>query len=129
MNPGIYPGFLFFETLSHKYYTMATQFYRTLDDIVKLKQENQQRLTNRVAEINENTQHQSYDAELAALKSNLKVVGVNSESVEQTIEEQWLDKNKRIEFIKENNIKHGSPRWFRVMYARPELTGEDPFGE
>lgn len=105
---------------------MATQFYRTLDDIVKLKQENQQRLNDRVAEINENTQ--SYDAELAALKSNLKIIGVDSSS-HPSIEDQWIDKSKRQEFIREHNIKHGSPRWFRVMYAQPKLTGEDPFGE
>ena len=107
---------------------MATQFYRTLDDIVKLKQENQQRLNDRVAEINQGTTTESYDQELAALKSNLKMIGVSNQS-EQSIEDQWHDKSKRQEFIREHNIKPGTPRWFKVMYARPDLTGEDPYGE
>jgi hypothetical protein len=106
---------------------MATQFYRTLDDIVKLKQENQQRLNDRVVEINETTNDSSYEDELAALKSNLKLVGATNSS--DSIEDRWNDRSKRQEFIKEHNIKPGSPRWFRVMYARPDLTGEDPFGE
>ena len=112
-----------------KYFTMATQFYRTLDDIIKLKQENQQRLQDRVADINESTSNSSYDDELAALKSNLKTIGVSDSLTEKSIEDKFIDKSKRLEFIREHNIKHGSPRWFRVMYARPELTGEDPFGE
>ena len=107
---------------------MATQFYRTLDDIVKLKQENQQRLGDRIAEINETTNDSSYEDELAALKTNLKQIGATNSS-NQSIEDTWIDKSRRQEFIKEHNIKSGSQRWFRVMYARPDLTGEDPFGE
>jgi hypothetical protein len=107
---------------------MATQFYRTLDDIVKLKQENQQRLNDRVIEINETTNDSSYDDELAALKSNLKTIGVDNQS-NGSIEDKWIDRSRRQEFIREHNIKQGTPRWFRVMYAQPDLTGEDPFGE
>lgn len=109
---------------------MATQFYKTLEDILKLKQENAQRIQDRMSELTEHTVNKSYDDELAALKSNLKELGVGSESLsEQSIESKFIDRSARLQFIKENNIKHGSPRWFRVMYARPELTGEDPFGE
>lgn len=108
---------------------MATQFYRTLDDIVKLKQENQQRLQTRVTEINENSSSQSFDDELSALKQNLKTIGANDSQLEKSIEDKWNDRSKRQEFIKEHNIKQGTPRWFRVMYAQPDLTGEDPFGE
>ena len=107
---------------------MATQFYRTLDDIVKLKQENQQRLNDRVVEINSAQDNSLYEDELASLKANLKQVGVTN-SPSHSIEDVWNDRSKRQEFIKEHNIKHGSPRWFRVMYAQPELTGEDPYGE
>ena len=106
---------------------MATQFYRTLDDIVKLKQENQQRLNDRVVEINETVNDSSYEDELSALKANLKQIGVTNS--DNTIEDRWNDRSRRQEFIREHNIKPGSPRWFRVMYAQPELTGEDPFGE
>ena len=108
---------------------MATQFYRTLEDILKLKQENADRIQEKISEINESTPNSSYDDELAALKSNLKTIGVSNSLTEQSIEDKFIDKSKRLEFIREHNIKHGSPRWFRVMYARPELTGEDPFGE
>lgn len=106
---------------------MATQFYRTLDDIVKLKQENQQQLGDKVVEINETVDDSSYEDQLSALKANLKQIGVTNS--DGSIEDRWNDRSRRQEFIKEHNIKPGSPRWFRVMYARPDLTGEDPFGE
>jgi hypothetical protein len=105
---------------------MATQFYRTLDDIVRLKQENADRLEQRVSQINQSVVDESYDDELARLKSNMQQLGVNQASEQ---EQSAIDRSTRMQFIKEHNIKHGSPRWFRVMYARPELTGEDPFGE
>ena len=109
---------------------MATQFYKTLDDILKLKEENAQRIQDRMSELSEHTINTSYDDELATLKVNLKQMGVSDGSFEKrSIEDKFIDKSKRLEFIKENNIKHGSPRWFKVMYAKPELTGEDPFGE
>jgi len=106
--------------------TMATQFYRTLDDIVKLKQENADRLDQRVSQINQSMVDESYDDELARLKSNMQQLGVNQESEQ---EQAAFDRSRRQEFIREHNIKHGSPRWFRVMYAQPKLTGEDPYGE
>ena len=56
-----------------------------------------------------------------------RLAGINSNSVSD--EPSIFDKSNRIKFIQENNIKHGTPRWFKVMYARPELTGEDPYGE
>jgi hypothetical protein len=104
---------------------MATQFYRTLDDIMRLKQENADRLEKRVEQINHAVVDESYDDELARLKSNMRQLGVD-QSVSDV---SSVDNSKRIEFIREHNIKPGTPRWFRVMYARPELTGEDPFGE
>lgn len=108
---------------------MATQFYKTLDDILRLKQENTARVQDRISEINQSSIGESYDDELARLRLNLRELGVSNESYENSIEQKFIDKSARIQFIKENNIKHGSPRWFRVMYAQPELTGEDPFGE
>jgi hypothetical protein len=104
---------------------MATQFYRTLDDIMRLKQENADRLEQRVEQINHAVVDESYDDELARLKSNMRQLGVDQSGGDVSS----IDNSKRIEFIREHNIKPGTPRWFRVMYARPELTGEDPFGE
>lgn len=108
---------------------MATQFYRTMDDFVKLKQENEQKLNDKVFEINKNTDNRSFDEELVALKSNLKMIGVDESHQEKSIEQESIDRGRRIRFIQEHNIRPGTPRWFRVMYARPELTGEDPYGE
>jgi len=105
---------------------MATQFYRTLDDIVKLKQENERQL--QVSETT-HTDSTSFNEELASLKSNLRLMGVDSSLAERSIEEESIDRSRRIRFIQEHNIKPGTPRWFRVMYARPEITGEDPYGE
>jgi hypothetical protein len=56
----------------------------------------------------------------------MQQLGVNQASEQ---EQSAIDRSTRMQFIKEHNIKQGTPRWFRVMYARPELTGEDPFGE
>ena len=108
---------------------MATQFYRTLDDIVRLKQENEQRYQINKSSIDETRSDESFDQELALLKSNLKTIGTGSESNEKSIEDKFIDESRRLEFIREHNIKQGTPRWFRVMYAQPDLTGEDPFGE
>jgi hypothetical protein len=105
---------------------MATQFYRTLDDIVKLKQENADRLEQQVSRINQSIVDESYDDELSRLKTNMQQLGVNQASEQ---EQSAIDRSTRMQFIKEHNIKHGSPRWFRVMYAQPKLTGEDPYGE
>jgi hypothetical protein len=106
---------------------MAKQFYRTFQDIVELKQQNEQQLQNRITEINQTTSHSSFEQELAALKLNLKTVAGSNEH--QSIEDKFIDKCKRNEFIQQHNIKPGTPRWFRVMYAQPDLTGEDPYGE
>lgn len=108
---------------------MATQFYKTLDDILRLKEENAQRVQDKISAINQSSIDESYDDELARLRTNLRELGVSDKSYENSIDQKFIDRSARIQFIKENNIKHGSPRWFKVMYARPELTGEDPFGE
>ena len=99
---------------------MATQFYRTLDDILRLKQENQQQIQEKLTQY-EST-NEDYDAELANLR---RLIGPVQDATEQSFD----DKSRRHQFIREHNIKPGTPRWFRVMYARPDLTGEDPFGE
>ena len=108
---------------------MATQFYRTLDEIMRLKQENSDRIQNRISEINEHSVEPDYTDALANMRKLAGLDGRSSAFSDQSIEGKFIDKSERIQFIKEHNIKHGSPRWFKVMYARPELTGEDPFGE
>jgi len=36
---------------------------------------------------------------------------------------------KKQQYIRENNIKLGTQEWFKVMFAKPHLTGEDPFSK
>jgi hypothetical protein len=36
---------------------------------------------------------------------------------------------KKAQYIRENNIKPGDQAWFKVMFAKPHLTGEDPFSK
>jgi hypothetical protein len=34
---------------------------------------------------------------------------------------------KKAQYMRENNIKPGDKEWFKVMFAKPHLTGENPF--
>lgn len=34
--------------------------------------------------------------------------------------------NEKAELMKQNNIKPGSPEWFRLWFSKPYLTGEKP---
>lgn len=33
------------------------------------------------------------------------------------------------EYQRKNNIQPGTPEWFKLWFARPTMTGEDPFGK
>jgi len=61
--------------------------------------------------------------ELAKLKA---LAGVTS-SASTAVDDRYSMSNRQ-KFIKENNIKPGTPEWFQTMFAKPELTGEDPYG-
>ena len=37
--------------------------------------------------------------------------------------------SKKQEFMREHNIRPGDKEWFKVMFAKPHLTGEDPFSK
>jgi hypothetical protein len=37
--------------------------------------------------------------------------------------------NEKKQIEKDQNIKPGSPEWFRLWFAKPELTGEKPVGD
>jgi hypothetical protein len=39
------------------------------------------------------------------------------------------DANEKKQVEKERNIKPGTPEWFRLWFAKPELTGEKPVGD
>ncbi len=34
---------------------------------------------------------------------------------------------KKAQYMRENNIKPGDKDWFKVMFAKPHITGESPF--
>lgn len=36
---------------------------------------------------------------------------------------------KKQQYMRENNIKPGTQEWFKVMFAKPHITGEDPFSK
>ena len=36
---------------------------------------------------------------------------------------------KKQQYMRENNIKPGDKEWFKVMFAKPHLTGENPFSK
>jgi hypothetical protein len=36
---------------------------------------------------------------------------------------------KKAQYMRENNIRPGDPEWFAVLFAKPHLTGEDPFSK
>jgi len=105
---------------------MATQFYKTAEEWQQIKDRNSNIIRDKITEYNESAE-QDFDSALADLKSRLSGLGVNS--VQQSVTRRSTDRAARMKFIQENNIKHGSPRWFKVMYARPELTGEDPYSD
>ena len=48
---------------------------------------------------------------------------------ENTIGPDLHSAAKKSQFMKENNIKPGTEAWFKVMFAKPHLTGEDPFSK
>ena len=33
----------------------------------------------------------------------------------------------KAQYMRENNIKPGTKEWFKLWFAKPELTGENPF--
>lgn len=37
--------------------------------------------------------------------------------------------SRKAQYMRENNIKPGTQEWFKVMFAKPHLTGEDPFSK
>jgi hypothetical protein len=61
--------------------------------------------------------------ELKRLSGSGKVTG------ESTFTPNHELASKKAKFISDNNIKPGDREWFKVMFAKPHLTGEDPFSK
>lgn len=61
--------------------------------------------------------------ELKRLSGNGKITG------ETTVTPNYELAAKKAEYMRENNIKPGDKEWFKVMFAKPHLTREDPFSK
>ena len=61
--------------------------------------------------------------ELKRLSGGGKITG------ETTVEIDTALQAKKAQYMRENNIRPGDPEWFAVMFAKPHLTGEDPFSK
>jgi len=61
--------------------------------------------------------------ELKRLSGSGKITG------ETTVIPNHQLASKKAEYMRENNIKPGTEAWFKVMFAKPHLTGEDPFSK
>lgn len=104
---------------------MATQFYKTLEDWQKLKSQQSQKIQEKIQLCNSHID-ENFDTELDNIK---KLAGLNNAKFIESIDQPFIDSSARQQFIRENNIEPGTPRWFKVMFALQRLTGEDPFGE
>jgi hypothetical protein len=61
--------------------------------------------------------------ELKRLSGNGKITG------ETTVTPNYELAAKKAEYMRENNIRPGDKEWFKVMFAKPHLTGENPFSK
>ena len=68
-----------------------------------------------------------YDAELAEM---LSIAGINPQQLaaRNTIENKSKTAAEKSRFQAENKVQPGTDEWFRLWFARPDLTGENPFG-
>jgi hypothetical protein len=61
--------------------------------------------------------------ELKRLSGNGKITG------ETTVTPDSALATQKAQYMRENNIRPGDKEWFKVMFAKPHLTGEDHFSK
>lgn len=59
--------------------------------------------------------------DLKRLSGNGKITG------ETTVTPDSALATRKIEYMREHNIRPGDKEWFKVMFAKPHITGESPF--
>ena len=59
--------------------------------------------------------------ELKRLSGNGKITG------EVTVAPNSALATRKAEYMRENNIRPGSKEWFKLWFAKPDITGENPF--
>jgi hypothetical protein len=68
--------------------------------------------TERLQEYRANTEQANRERNCAAQGSNISITGTEKAQIQR-----------------DNNIRPGSPEWFRLWFSRPYMTGEKPTGK
>jgi hypothetical protein len=56
-----------------------------------------------------------------------RLAGVNEQSTEDSMGENLsYVGTKKAQYQRKHNIKPGTPEWFKLWFAQPKLTGENP---
>jgi len=61
--------------------------------------------------------------ELKRLSGNGKITG------ESTVTPNSHLASQKAQYMRENNIRPGDKEWFKLWFAQPHITGEDPFSK
>jgi hypothetical protein len=61
--------------------------------------------------------------ELKLLSGNGKITGETNTTSNSALASQ------KAQYMRENNIRPGDKEWFKLWFARPDITGENPFGK
>jgi hypothetical protein len=56
-----------------------------------------------------------------------KLAGIDKETIMQSMGENLsYVGTAKAQYQRKHNIKPGTPEWFKLWFAQPKLTGEDP---
>jgi hypothetical protein len=61
--------------------------------------------------------------ELKRLSGNGKITG------ETTVTPNSVLATQKAQYMREHNIRPGDKEWFKLWFAQPHITGEDPFSK
>lgn len=61
--------------------------------------------------------------ELKRLSGSGKITGETTQPIDTQLQ------SKKSQYIRDNNLRPGDPEWMRVMFAKPHITGENPFSK
>ena len=61
--------------------------------------------------------------ELKRLSGNGKITGESNNKPNTQLASQ------KAQYMRENNIRPGDKEWFKLWFAQPHITGENPFGK
>ena len=55
-----------------------------------------------------------------------RLAGVAEQSTDSMGENLSYVGSAKSEYMRKHNIKPGTPEWFKIWFAKPKLTGENP---